>query len=276
MAVSPFQADILKRMSGGRADGVEGGTYVAGGLALNHVLGLGRLSRDIDVFNDSGDAFRAAYEADTRALRAAGYDVRLLRVAEGFAEAVVTRNGEATDVQWARDSAFRFFRLARDPLLGTTMHPFDLATNKLLALAGRREPRDWVDAVRCTERVQSLGLLAWAACGKDPGYSPPSLVEAVARTRHAQDEIDWAVASLAPLAAAGLSRRWHAQVDEARRWWTVLPPEFAGCCVLDAAGELFRGTPEQGRDALAAGQLRFLRGCIGGNPPGAPLPGPDH
>ena len=268
MAVSPFQADILRRMAGGRGEGA-GRTYVAGGLALNHVLGLGRLSRDIDVFNDSNEALRAAYEADTEALRAAGYEVRPRREGEGFAEAVVSRGGETTDVQWARDSAFRFFPLARDPLLGPTLHPFDLATNKLLALAGRREPRDWVDAVRCTEKVQCLGLLAWGACGKDPGYSPASLVEAVARVRHVQDELDLAVASSVPVDAAELSRRWHDQVAEARRWWEVLPPESAGCCVLDAAGRLFRGTPEQGREALAAGRLGFLRGRIGGQADGA-------
>jgi len=50
--------------------------------------------------------------------------------------------------------------------LGLTLHPFDLATNKVLALVGRVEVRDWVDVITCSEQLQPLGFLAWAACGK--------------------------------------------------------------------------------------------------------------
>jgi hypothetical protein len=60
--------------------------------------------------------------------------------------------GDATAtvlVQWARDSAFRFFPLVEHDIFGLTLHPFDLATNKLLALVGRREARDWIDIVEC-------------------------------------------------------------------------------------------------------------------------------
>jgi hypothetical protein len=45
------------------------------------------------------------------------------------------------------------------------LHPFDHATNKILALAGRREARDWIDAIQCHETLQPLGYLAWAASG---------------------------------------------------------------------------------------------------------------
>jgi hypothetical protein len=37
----------------------------------------------------------------------------------------------------------------RHPDFGLTLHPFDLATNKVLALVGRTEVRDWVDMVEC-------------------------------------------------------------------------------------------------------------------------------
>ena len=82
-------------------------------------------------------------------------------------EAEVSRTGESVLVEWMRDSAFRFFPLQRHADLGLTLHPYDLATNKLLALAGRLEVRDWVDLVNCDERIQPLGFLAWGACGKD-------------------------------------------------------------------------------------------------------------
>ncbi len=80
-------------------------------------------------------------------------------------------------MQWSRDSAFRFFPLVRHDELGLTLHPFDLATNKVLALIGRLEARDWIDVINCHDRIQPLGYLAWAACGKDPGFSPASVLE---------------------------------------------------------------------------------------------------
>lgn len=251
MAVTGFQADVLRRIARSRVAGGE--TYVAGGLALNHVLCGPRLSRDIDVFNDTAEA-----------LRSAGFEVRTTRETSAYTEATVSRGGETTAIQWARDSAYRFFPLVEDELLGVTLHPFDLATNKLLALAGRREPRDWVDTIRCHERLQGLGYLAWAACGKDPGHSPESLLAWSARVRYAQEELDLAVASETPLDAASLGRRWHAAVEEGRRTVALLPREFAGMCVMAADGGLFRGGPEELEAALGAGRVRFHKGSIRG------------
>ena len=262
MAVTGFQAAVLRQIA--RARIADGETYVAGGLALNHWLGGERVSRDIDVFNDSEEALRCAVAADTEALVAAGYAVRRTRETSAFTEAVVSRDGDSTGIQWARDSAYRFFPLVEDPLLGVTLHPFDLATNKLLALAGRREPRDWVDAIRCHERLQPLGLLAWAACGKDPGYSPASLLEWLARVRYAQEELDLAVVQDVPPDAAELGRRWHEAVAAGRRMVALLPPESAGSCVLGADGEPFRGGEEALAEALADGRVRFHKGCIRG------------
>ena len=71
MAATEFQAEILKRIARSRIDGGE--TYVAGGLALNQLLGAPRVSHDIDVFNDTEEAVAAAFERDTSTLRAAGY-----------------------------------------------------------------------------------------------------------------------------------------------------------------------------------------------------------
>jgi hypothetical protein len=40
------------------------------------------------------------------------------------------------------DNDFRFFPAQRDEVFGYVLHPLDLATNKAMAAAGRREPRD--------------------------------------------------------------------------------------------------------------------------------------
>ena len=41
-----------------------------------------------------------------------------------------------------------FFPLVEHEDLGLILHPFDLATNKVLALVGRLEVRDWVDVIQ--------------------------------------------------------------------------------------------------------------------------------
>jgi hypothetical protein len=63
-------------------------------------------------------------------------------------EADVRRGGESVLIQWAHDSAYRFFPLVEHDDLGLTLHPFDLATSKVLALVGRVEPRDFPRLVR--------------------------------------------------------------------------------------------------------------------------------
>jgi hypothetical protein len=61
------------------------------------------------------------------------------------------------------------------------LHPFDLATNKVLALVGRLEPRDFIDTLTCDRQVQPLGYLAWASSDKDPGFSPVAILEQAGR-----------------------------------------------------------------------------------------------
>ncbi|MEO6402890.1 MAG: nucleotidyl transferase AbiEii/AbiGii toxin family protein, partial [Vicinamibacteria bacterium] len=144
---------------------------MAGGVALNEAFRMPRISRDIDLFHDTYEAVEATWPADRRLLEARGFQVEVIRELRGFVQASVTGLGDSVKVEWVRDSAYRFFPLQLDPVLGLTLHPLDLATNKVLALVGRLEVRDWIDAIGSHERLQPLGYLAWAACGKDPGFS---------------------------------------------------------------------------------------------------------
>jgi hypothetical protein len=135
-----------------------------------------RTSRDIDLFHDTDEALEASWAADRHLLEDRGFTVVVIRERPSFVEAEVGKGGQSVLMEWARDSAFRFFPLVRHSDLGLTLHPFDLATNKVLALVGRLEVRDWVDLIHASERIQPLGYLAWAACGKDPGFSPLGIV----------------------------------------------------------------------------------------------------
>ena len=132
------------------------GSYVAGGLALNSILDAPRISRDIDIFHDSAEALLSSWQLDSATLLNAGYCVRPVRQYKTFIEAEIGKDGETTDIQWGADSAYRFFPLVEDEFLGYTLHPLDLATNKLAALVGRTEPRDWIDVIMSIEKIQHL------------------------------------------------------------------------------------------------------------------------
>lgn len=262
MAVTKFQSEVLKFLASSRIR--NGETYVAGGLALNHQLARPRVSEDIDVFNSTYDALVSAADHDRAALQGAGYGVVTKRERNYIVEAMVSKDGESTDIQWVQDSAYRFFPLVIDDLLGLTLHPFDLATNKLLALAGRRVPRDWVDTISCSEDIQPLAYLVWAANGKDQGLTPNYILDMCSRTTYVQKELDMVVRSEIPVDAATLSRKWHAMIDAARETVKLLPPDEVGKVVMTREGELFKGSDECLKEALAADEIVFHEGVIGG------------
>ena len=188
-----------------------------------------------------------------------------MRERAGFVEAIIRKNGHSVEMQWLHDSAFRFFPLQAHPDLGWTLHPFDLATNKILALVGRVEMRDWIDALTCHHKVAPLGLLAGAACGKDEGWNPQLIVGEAARTAHySRAEIlalDWN-GSLPDFAA--LKMQWRAALQQARELIESLPSEAMGCAILDAQNVPFNSDIEPLKIALQNGTIRFHPGHIGG------------
>ncbi len=262
MAVTPFQSEVLKRIARSRIDGGE--TYIAGGLALNHQLKRPRISSDIDVFNNSYSALERAADHDCAVLEAAGCNIRFVRRRDFIVEVVVSRGDDSTEIQWVRDSAYRFFPLIEDELLGLTLHPFDLAANKLLALAGRRVPRDWVDTITCSEDIQPLGLLAWAANGKDIGLTPNYILEMCSRTNYSPPEFEMAIRNASDYDLAELSSKWHEMIWRARDMVKVLPSSEVGKAVMTKDGKLFKGDVLALKAALDAGGLEFHEGTLGG------------
>lgn len=263
MALTPLQRAVCHLLAARRV--TSGESYVAGGVALNELLSGSRVSRDIDLFHDTEEALEASWQADRQALVAASYEVHVLRERPGWVEAEVERWGDSVRVEWARDSAFRFFPLVEHAELGLALHPFDLATNKLLALVGRREVRDWVDLIHCDAHLQPLGYLAWAACGKDPGFSPVGLVDLAARAgRFASPEVAALAYDGEPPDAGELSRQWHAALTAAGEVLEILPPDETGKCVLTAAADLARWPLPDLAAALERGHVRFHPGSIRG------------
>jgi hypothetical protein len=263
MALTGFQRTVCRLIAANRVE--RGESYVAGGTALNLLAGGSRISRDIDIFHDTNSALEAAWADDRALLAANGYDVRPLRERPAYIEAVVAKGGDSVLLEWTRDSAYRFFPLVRHEDLGLALHPFDLATNKVLALVGRLEIRDWLDTLMCHARIQPLGYLAWAACGKDPGFSPAAILEQAARSgRYTQCELDGLAFAGPPPDLAAAARTWHAMLGQARGIVEMLPADEAGKCVLDRSGLLYTGTPDRLLADLAAGALVFHEGSIRG------------
>jgi hypothetical protein len=246
MALTGFQQQICRLLAEDRRR--SGESYVAGGVALSVVLATSRLSRDVDVFHDSEEAVARSWDRDRATLERAGYAVLAFRERPGFVEASVSRGGDVLVMEWARDSAFRFFPLVENDTLGLVLHPFDLAVNKVLALVGRSEARAWLDAIDCHERLQPLGYLAWAASGKDPGFTPGGVLEQAARTSRCTDEEISSLSFDGPApSAADLSRRWHDALAGARAVVARLPAEHVGEAATTSGGRALHRQRDRSR-----------------------------
>ena len=158
MALTLLQRDICRLLAEQRI--ASGESYVAGGAALNEILAAPRISRDLDLFHDTVAALAATWEADRRVLTAHGFSVRVARERPTFVEAEVERGPDRILLQWVQDSAYRFFPLIRREPFGLTLHPFDLATNKVLALGAQR----W--RVLLEEARKAIGVLPADTAGR--------------------------------------------------------------------------------------------------------------
>jgi hypothetical protein len=186
-------------------------SYVAGAVPINREGP--RFSADIDIFHDREEAVALAAEADAKILRGADFGVQWLRREPGIYGALVEHEGNSTRLEWARDSDFRFFPAVRDVEFGYVLHVIDIATNKALAAAGRREPRDVLDLLTIHERHVPLGAVIWAAVAKDLGYTPENLVGEIRRNARylADDYADLALAE--PVDAGAVAQGLRAALE---------------------------------------------------------------
>jgi len=151
--LSNLQTDILRLLAAHR----DPESYVAGSTPLNR--DAIRFSGDIDIFHDREERVSRAAIEDAAALETAGYRISWHRQLPLIYTAAVTKSDEGTRLDWVVDSDYRFFPTVRDPLFGFVLHPVDLAMNKVMAAAGRREVRDLVDLLTLHEHVLPLGAV---------------------------------------------------------------------------------------------------------------------
>jgi hypothetical protein len=204
-------------------------SYLAGAAALHIAPNSQRFSNDLDYFHDSTERVASAFEKDRATLLGAGFSVDLEMNQRGFIRAVVSKAGQATKVEWAHDSAWRFMAPIKNAEVGVQLHPIDLAVNKILALAGRDEPRDFLDILFIHDTIIPLGALVWAAVGKDPGFTPYSLLEIIRRRGKYRPE-DFARLHLAQPVDLVLNKtKWLAALDQCEAFIRHRPNAEVGC-----------------------------------------------
>jgi hypothetical protein len=235
MPLTAFQRVLLATLSASP----NAGRYLAGDAAIHFSPNSVRYSDDLDFFHDSEARVASAFVRDRKTLESAGYAVDVEFSLPGMVRAQVSRSNESTRVDWAHDTAWRFMPLVPDELGGLLLHPVDLAINKVLAIAGRDEARDFVDVLFVHDRVLRLAGLCWAAIGKDPGLSPLSLLELLKRRGRNRPE-DFARLHLAaPFHLALAKETWLAALAEAESFARERPPDEVGCLYYATAQERF-------------------------------------
>jgi hypothetical protein len=248
MPLTAFQAELGRLLAANRSEDSD----LAGAAPILAEPRTRRFSQDLDYFHDTPERVASAFEADRQTLSAGGYAVERELTQPGYVRAVVRRGAEATKVEWAHDSAWRFLPVIRSEAFGYQLHPIDLAINKVLALAGRDEPRDLLDTLHCHAHVLQLGALVWAAAGKDPGFSPLSLLELLRRRGRVRPE-DLARLHLAePVDLHELKAEWLAALDGTDAFVRRRPPEEAGCLYYATEQRRFVDPDEPGAGPVVA------------------------
>lgn len=159
MPLTSYQREVMAVVSLNRSEE----SHVAGGIVLNAGDDSPRFSQGFDFFHETAEAVKLASEQDRDLLEAHGFTVVVRdnwEKATTFRQAIVRRGSDAVRIDWAADSAVRYFPIERDPVLGWRLHLFDMATNKALALSARTETRDYIDIVELGQFYRSGGSSA--------------------------------------------------------------------------------------------------------------------
>jgi hypothetical protein len=234
--LSKLQSQILSLLAAHR----DPESYVAGSTYLTR-SGPGISG---DIFHDREERVARAAENDEIAMRSAGLQVRRQRREPTFYQALISDGDETTKLEWVVDSDFRFFPTIRDDEFGYVLHPVDLACNKVMAAAGRRESRDIVYVVTIHDEILPLGAVIWAAVEKAPGFTPEGLINEIKRNaRYTIADFD-RIASTPPVDAAAIMRRVRDALAQAEAFVTRMPTDKVGLLFLEG-GKVVLPDPER-------------------------------
>ncbi|MGH9226026.1 MAG: nucleotidyl transferase AbiEii/AbiGii toxin family protein [Acidimicrobiales bacterium] len=189
------------------------GFALAGGAALIVRGQISRLTLDLDYFAVDPTAVDLLLPVFVGAVRSAGLTVIEERVVPGFARLSVADGPHQTGVDLATDARL----LPAEPSdVGLVLSAEELAVDKVLAIFGRAEARDFVDLAAVEPRF-GLEHLCVLASRKDAGFSRSVFGSMLARFRRLdRDEFDVQ------------DEVFDATVEAVERWRSMLQDEGNG------------------------------------------------
>ena len=136
-----------------------------GGALIVHGL-VSRSTRDLDFFTTRASEIQEFVPRVETRLRELGFNVRPIQNSERFVRIEVSRSNQVIEVDFGVDARlFPDTRETGSPILTTK----ELAVDKVLAIFGRAEARDFEDLAALT-RYSSLEELFALAAKKDTGF----------------------------------------------------------------------------------------------------------
>jgi hypothetical protein len=182
---------------------------LAGGGALIVRGDIQRQTRDLDFFGLTADAVDQLVPAADRALKAGGLTVRHIQESHGFARLIVECGEDRTELDFGTDA--RLFPVepgSPAPLLSGE----ELAVDKVLAVFGRAEARDFADLMAVESRY-GLDRLCQLAAEKDRGFLPSVFADMLNQFgRLRRDEFDLDDVNYEHLRRT--VERWHEQTTK--------------------------------------------------------------
>jgi hypothetical protein len=219
--LSPLQEQVAEIIAGLKE---AEGFALAGGAALIVRGDVRRQTRDLDFFGLTADAVDRLVPAVERALQDAGFVVHHVQRNPGFARLIVESGDDRTELDLGADA--RLFPM-EPGRLAPTLTSEELAVDKVLAVFGRAEARDFVDLMALEPRY-GLDRLCALATGKDRGFTPALFAEMLDRfPRLRQDEFGIDAQEYEQLAREIVRWRKRAiELSERRELGRDLGPDF--------------------------------------------------
>lgn len=185
------------------------GFALAGGYAVQAHGFLNRMSSDVDLFAEANAEFdfSEAVNAVISAYRGEGFEVQAEVLTASFARLNVSSASDSAKVElgvdWRKNMPVSLE-------VGPVLHADDAVANKVCALFGRAEVRDYVDvdAIVASGRYTENELLDLAA-DHDPGFDRSWFAEALSAVDRLPDRL-FQPYNLSPEATAALKARMRA------------------------------------------------------------------
>jgi hypothetical protein len=162
--------------------------YLTGETALAAFYLQHRLSCDLDLFTTEEEAIGYLGERLKNNLEAKGLKTRTIRKLRSFFEILASKEEMNVPIHIALDTPFRFEE-PTESLWGVRVDSLiDIATNKLLTVFARSEPRDFVDIFFLIKEKFSLETLIEKSKLKDSGLDEYYLAIAFHRAKELPEE----------------------------------------------------------------------------------------